>query len=173
MRRLTDQERIKKFMRALGAEAKETGRVYLTGGSCAVLLGWRSTTIDIDLKMVPEQDQLLRAILQLKEDLKINVELVCPADFIPEIPEWASRSPFVGQEGRLSFYHYDFYSQTLAKIERGHAKDLADVRQMISKGLIEAKQVMRYFDEMEPNLYRYPAIDPASFRKSVYKFFKK
>ena len=39
-------------------------RVYLTGGATAVLHGWRSTTIDLDLKLVPDDDALLRADAQ-------------------------------------------------------------------------------------------------------------
>lgn len=44
-------------------------RVYLVGGATAVLLGWRPTTIDVDLVMRPEDDTLLRAIAGLKESL--------------------------------------------------------------------------------------------------------
>jgi hypothetical protein len=38
------------------------------------------------------------------------------------------------KQGRLSFFHYDFYSQALAKIERGHAQDIGDVRHMLAGG---------------------------------------
>ncbi len=43
-------------MRSLGAEAREAGRVYLTGGASAVLRGWREGTVDVDIKIVPEND---------------------------------------------------------------------------------------------------------------------
>jgi hypothetical protein len=33
---------------------REHGRIYLTGGATALLYGWRSTTIDVDLKANPE-----------------------------------------------------------------------------------------------------------------------
>ena len=172
MRELTDPERIEKFMQALGAEAREAGRVYLTGGACAVLLGWRATTVDIDLKLVPEQDRLLQALPRLKEDLRVNVELASPADFIPEVPGWESRSLFVRQVGRLTFQHYDFYAQALAKIERGHAQDLEDVRHMLEQGLVAPDQLLHCFKEIEPFLYRFPALDPASFRRKVEKISK-
>jgi hypothetical protein len=55
MRALADAERIRRFMRELGAASSRPARVYLTGGATAVLLGWRTSTIDVDLKMVPEQ----------------------------------------------------------------------------------------------------------------------
>jgi len=33
----------------------------------AVLLGWRSTTVDVDLKLVPVSDELVRAIPTVEE----------------------------------------------------------------------------------------------------------
>jgi len=64
-------------------------------------------------------------------------------------------------------YHYDFYAQALAKIERGHSQDLQDVQAMLDRGLITPQAVRRHFDEIEPLLYRYPAISPAAFRRAV------
>ena len=167
MRQLTDGDRIRQLMHALGAKARQTARLYFTGGATAVLLGWRKTTIDVDLRIVPESDRLLRAISSLKDELQMNIELACPADFIPEIPGWEDRSLYVTSEGRIAFYHYDLYAQALAKIERGHVQDLQDVRAMIERGLIDRQTTQRYFNEIEPFLYRYPAINPPSFRQAV------
>ena len=154
-------------MRALGAETDVLARVYFTGGATAVLLGWRPTTIDVDIRVIPKSDRLYRAIPALKESLEINVELASPADFIPELPGWEERCMFVCQENRLSFHHYDFYAQALAKIERGHTQDLADVQEMILRHLVDPSQALRFFDAIEPRLYLYPAIDPPAFRRSV------
>jgi len=154
-------------MGALAAEADVEARVYFTGGATAVLIGWRSTTIDVDIKVVPEHDHLLRAIPRLKERLQINVELASPDQFIPPLPGWEERSPFVSREGTVSFYHYDLYAQALAKIERSHAQDLQDVREMLRRGLIEQHRLLTYYRHIEPELYRYPAVDPATFSRSV------
>lgn len=167
MRPLVDADRLRLFMRAIGAAAAESGRVYLTGGATAVLVGWRSSTIDVDMKMDPEQDSIFRALSTLKETLQINIEMASPGDFIPELPGWQDRSPFIAKEGRISFHNYDFYSQCLSKIERGHARDAKDVRQMLARGMVEPDRLMGYFETIEPLLYRYPAIDPPSFRKAV------
>lgn len=167
MRQLTNADRIRQLMRALGAQASQATRLYFTGGATAVLLGWRATTIDVDIRIFPESDPLLRAIPPLKEELQMNIELACPADFIPQIPGWEDRSLYITSEGRLAFYHYDFYAQALAKIERGHAQDLQDVRAMIVRGLIVPQTMRRTFEEIEPLLYRYPAINPPSFRQAV------
>jgi hypothetical protein len=67
---------------------------------------------------------------RLKEQLGTNLELAAPDDFIPALPGWGDRSRYIGREGVVDFFHYDPYGQALAKIERGHAQDLADVREM-------------------------------------------
>ncbi len=154
-------------MRALGAEADRESRVYLTGGATAVLLGWRESTIDIDLKLEPETDRLLRALATLKETLELNIELAAPDQFIPELAGWRERSSWIAREGPLDFHHYDAFSQALAKIERGHAQDQADVAQMLDRGLVDSADLERRFAEIEPQLYRFPALDPASFRRAV------
>ncbi|HEX2223337.1 MAG TPA: DUF6036 family nucleotidyltransferase [Thermoanaerobaculia bacterium] len=167
MRRLVDEAGIRRFMKSLGAVAEKDVRLYFTGGATAVLLGWRASTVDIDIKLDPERDEVFRAIPKLKDQLQVNVELASPDGFIPPLPGWQERSAFIAREGRLSFYHYDFYSQALAKIERGHSQDLSDVREMLDRGLVEPKELLRRFEEIEPGLYRYPAVDPVSFRRAV------
>jgi len=173
MRRPVDAARIREFFRALGAEAREEAHLYLTGGTTAVLFGWRSTTVDLDIKMVPEHDALFRAIPALKDKLEVNVELASPADFIPELPGWQERSRFIVREGKIDFFHYDFYSQALSKLQRGHAKDLEDVREMIERELVEPQKAMELFEAMEGQLYRFPSIDPASFRRRVEASFRR
>ncbi len=154
-------------MAALDEAAEQTGRCYLTGGATAVLLGWRGTTIDVDLKLVPEQDAVLRAIPGLKDELQVNVELAAPGDFIPLPAGWEERSLLAEQGGRLAFYHFDPYAQALAKLERDHARDRDDVRALIRSGLVDPERLSRYFEEIEPQLYRFPAIDPPAFRERV------
>ena len=103
MRELADAEHIQRFMRALGGAADSDGACYFAGGATAVLYGWRQTTIDVDVRLVPETDAILRAIAVLKDTLRINVELAVPSDFIPVPAGWEDRSPFVEREVRLSF----------------------------------------------------------------------
>ena len=57
MRELADEERIGRFLLALGEAAVGEGTCYLTGGATAVLLGWRPTTVDVDIALDPEQDE--------------------------------------------------------------------------------------------------------------------
>lgn len=116
MRDLADETHIQEFMRALGRAAGIEGRVYLTGGATAVLYGWRTSTIDVDIKVIPDRDEV-------------------------------------------------------AKAERGHEQDLLDVKEMIASGLVDPAEARAQFEQIEPELYRFPAIDPASFRKAVEALF--
>jgi hypothetical protein len=167
MRELADAERIRAFMRAAGAAAAREGVCYLAGGATAVLVGWRATTIDVDIALEPEQDELLRALPAIKDELAINVELASPRDFIPLPQEWQARSISISREGLLSFEHFDPYSQALSKLERGHARDLEDVQAMLRLGLVEPERLRDLFAEIEPDLYRFPAIEPQRFRAAV------
>ena len=91
MRDLADQTKIVTFMRTFGRLAKSETEVFFTGGVTAVLVGWRDSTVEIDLKMIPELDELFRGIPEIKETQKLNVELASPPDFIPELPGWRDR----------------------------------------------------------------------------------
>jgi hypothetical protein len=104
MREEVNAQRIELFMKKLGNAARQAARVYLVGGSTAVLLGWRQSTIDVDIKLVPEANSILMAV--------------------PEL--FASR-------------------------------------------LIKPDRLIQLFSDIEPQLYRYPAIDPPSFRRAVEK----
>lgn len=167
MRRLADADRVQTFLEELGRAASKPVRLYLVGGATAVLKGWRRTTVDIDLKLVPDADELLRELPRLKNQLEINVELASPDQFIPELPGWEDRSLFLQQIGQLSVYHLDPYSQALAKIERGHVQDLTDVHSMLKDELIEPRRLRDLFEQIEPRLYRYPAVDPETFRRAL------
>src|SRR5688572_7566215 len=133
MREQVTSERLQEFMKALGDRVTQPTRIFLVGGSTAVILGWRDTTIDIDLKVVPESDESLQLFAGLKERLDVNIELASPDDFIPELPGWEARSTFIAQLAKVTFLHYDFYAQALAKLERGHASDLSDVKHLRSE----------------------------------------
>lgn len=172
MREKVSAERVEQFMKAIGRAGRKNARLYFVGGATAVLLGWRETTIDLDVKIIPEADEILRAIPHLKEDLRLNVELASPDDFIPPLPGWEERSTYIGKEGSIEFFHYDFYAQALAKIERGHSTDMLDVRHMIERGLIEPSRLMELFTRIEPFIYKYPAVDAETFRAAVEELLK-
>jgi hypothetical protein len=170
MRAETDRVRLERFLVALGGRVRGPGVVFLTGGATAIRYGWRQATIDIDLKADPEPAGFFEAIAALKDEIDVNVELASPDQFIPALPGWRERSEFVGAYGPLQVYHYDLYSQALAKLQRGHDRDLGDVDAMRRDGLIDPSRLLDLFRAIRPHIMRYPAIDPDAFAQRVERF---
>ena len=170
MRGVTDRAKIETFMTALAERVRGPGRIYFTGGGTAVLFGWRSTTIDLDLKAEPEPKGFFEAIAELKETVDLNLEMASPDDFIPALPDWRERSIFIARRREIDYYHYDPYAQALAKIERGHDRDLADVRAMFRLALVERERLLELFDAIEPELIRYPAVEAKALRADLTAF---
>lgn len=167
MRAEADDRRIRELMRELGARARSPARVYLVGGATAVLQGWRAATVDVDLRFVPENRDLYEALPALKDRLDINIELAWPSQFLPELPGWEDRSPWIETVGPVHFHHYDPYSQLFAKIERGHARDRTDVAALLASEWIDRDEAWRLFEAIEPELIRYPALDPVVVRRKI------
>jgi hypothetical protein len=170
MRDLTDATKLRRFLEELGRGARSSGNVYLVGGASAVLIGWRGTTVDVDLKLEPEPAGVFELIGKLKDTLNLNVELASPDQFIPAVPGWAERSLSIGKYGQVSVFHYDFVGQALAKIERGHDRDLNDVRAMLTRTLVTAEQLRHAFAQITPLLVRYPHLDAATFAAKIDAF---
>lgn len=170
MRKMLDTLLLDKVLQELGHIAQGPGHIYLTGGACALLLGWRQSTVDIALKLDPEPKGIFEGIRNLKQRLDVNIELASPSDFIPELPNWRERSVFINTYSRVSFYHYDFYSQALSKIERGHDRDLKDVEQMCKLNLIQKSELLDYFNKISPQILRYPSLDETIFKQRVLDF---
>lgn len=170
MRHEADADRVRALARDLGRHAGQRVRLYLTGGATAVLIGWRASTVDVDIRPEPDDEALFRRLPAAKEAVDVNIELASPPDFIPELPGWRERSVFAFTEGNVDVYHFDPYSQALSKLEPGLDRDLDDVAAMRAHGLVEPARLRELFEEIEPGLYRYPAIDPATFRHRVETF---
>ena len=165
MRKAVDLGRLGRFLEALGKALEHPATIYLVGGASAVLSGWRQTTRDVDL--YAEDDALLRLIPRLKEELSTSVETASPLDFVPELPGWRDRSPYVRTEAQLTVRNFDFYSQALSKIERGFDTDRADVRAMVEIGLVDPARLLELFEAVADQLYRFPAINADELRSGV------
>jgi len=141
--------------------------MYLTGGATAVLEGWRPSTVDIDVRFEPDSDAALRQIAELKERLRVNVELASPLDFLPPLEGWRDRSRFRFRSGSLEVFDFDPYSQALAKLERGFELDLRDVSEMVRTEQVDPAKLLELFEGLEGELFRFPAVDPARLRQAV------
>ena len=172
MRSNIDPEKIEQLMEILGREARGSGSVYFTGGASALLIGWRSSTVDIDIRLDPEPPGIFQAIAKLKQKLNINIELASPQDFLPPLPGWRDRSVFIGKRGKILFYHYDFTAQALSKLSRGYDRDLSDVRAMYAQGLISLDDVSNCLSAIEPELIRFPSLNPETLKSRLSNFIE-
>jgi hypothetical protein len=170
VRGLVDADTIRRLLVELGRRSRGPGRVYLVGGATALLEGWRQSTVDVDLKLDPEPEGIFEAIAELKDELRINVELAAPDQFLPPLRDWRDRSRFIARHGEIDFFHYDLRAQALSKLARGYERDLGDVRAMLDRGLTSAAEIRDGLEQMRSGLVRYPALDAASFVRRVNDF---
>jgi hypothetical protein len=173
MRPNIDSQKIERLMKVLGREAQGSGCIYFTGGASALLIGWRTSTVDVDIRLDPEPPGIFQAIAKLKQELNINIELASPQDFLPPLPGWRDRSVFISQQGQISFYHYDFTAQALSKLSRGFDRDINDVQAMYEQNLFSLKELRDCFEAIAPELIRFPALNPDVIRRRVESFIER
>jgi hypothetical protein len=170
MRPNVDPQKIQRLMQILGREARGAGCIYFTGGASALLIGWRSSTVDVDIRLDPEPPGIFQAIAKLKQDLNMNIELASPQDFLPPLPGWRDRSVFICQQGQISFYHYDFTAQALSKLARGFDRDIRDVQAMYEQKLFVLEKLRDCFETISSELIRFPSVNPEALRSTVENF---
>ncbi|MBD2415768.1 hypothetical protein FACHB389_22785 [Nostoc calcicola FACHB-389] len=173
MRPNVDSQKIERLMQVLGREAQGSGCIYFTGGASALLIGWRNSTVDVDIRLDPEPPGIFQAIAKLKQELNINIELASPQDFLPPLPGWRDRSVFIGKQGQISFYHYDFTAQALSKLSRGFDRDIKDVQAMYKQKLFSLRELQDCFEAIAPELIRFPSLNPDVLRSKVENFIER
>ncbi len=72
MRRPVTAAHVEEFMKALGRGVTVPARIFFVGGATAVLLGWRDSTIDIDLKTIPDRERFCTTIFTLKRSRRLS-----------------------------------------------------------------------------------------------------
>jgi hypothetical protein len=173
MRANVDAQKLERLMEVLGREAQGSGCIYFTGGASALLIGWRNSTVDVDLRLDPEPLGIFQAIAKLKQELNINIELASPQDFLPPIPGWRDRSVFIRKQGQISFYHYDFTAQALSKLSRRFDRDIKDVEAMYKQKLFSLNELRDCFEAIVPELIRFPSLNPDILRSRVENFIER
>lgn len=164
MRRPLDLDRLRQVLAALGRACRSPGVIYVTGGATALLQGWRSTTVDLDLKLDPEPEGVFAAIARIKQEFDVNVELASPDDFLPQLADWREQSPLIDRFGQVEVRHYDLRAQALAKLARGFERDVADVHAMFERELVTCEALHLAFEQMEARLERFPRVSAAELR---------
>jgi hypothetical protein len=154
------------FFRRLGERLGGQGDLYLLGGSALSLLGNPRTTVDIDYAFepgMPAAKRLETAIAELAADMRLDVEAVPIAEFVPLPPRAYERRRLIGHYGQLTVYVFDPYTIALSKIARGFEADLEDVMFMLHQRLIEFEELKRYFHVVLPDAGKADII-PDEFR---------
>jgi hypothetical protein len=154
---------------ARSAKPKRSYRIYLVGGGTAVLEGWRESSIDADL--YADQDEIFRDVQNIKERLSLNIEFARPEDFVPPLEGTESRHVLIETVDRVSFYHYDPYAQLLSKIVRGFARDLADAKAFVARGMVDPHRFQALVQGIPDSAYsKYPRLSAGAVRGAVDDF---
>ena len=159
MREELTRERMVALMKELARTAPRRGahRVYFVGGGTAVYLGWRRSSIDVDL--FSDKDIVFRDIQKIKERLNINIEFARPEDFVPPLRGTAGRHVFVDTIGSITFYHYDPYAQLFSKVVRGFQRDLDDAREFIRSRMVDPLKLRSLVAAITDSAYaKYPSL---------------
>jgi hypothetical protein len=171
MRRSVDRAALRELMAELARSAPSGGRhrVYLVGGGTAVLQGFRSSTIDVDLHT--DEHSIFREIQSIKERLRLNIELVRPENFVPPLAGTNERHVFIETIGPVSWFHYDPYAQLLSKLVRGFSKDLEDARNLVRSGMVELSRFRQLVREIPSEAWTsYPSLSPSAVATVVGDF---
>ena len=168
MREELTRERLLLLMKELAKTAPRRGRfrVYLVGGGTAVYLGWRRSSVDVDL--CADSDAVFRDIQGIKERLNVNIEFARPEDFVPPLKGSADRHVFIDTVGSVTFYHYDPYEQLLSKIARGFQRDMDDAREFLRSGMVDPRKFRSLVAAIPDSAYaKYPNLSRAGVEKAT------
>lgn len=171
MREEITRERLGLLMKELARTAPRgrTYRVYLVGGGTAVHLGWRRSSIDVDL--FSDQPDVFKDIQAIKERLGVNVEFARPEEFVPPLRGTLDRHLFVDTIGPISFYHYDPYAQLLSKVVRGFQRDLDDARDFVGRGMVDPELFRSLVAGIPDSEYaKYPSLSRRGVERAVAMF---
>lgn len=167
MRQRVTRTEIEQFLKDIGKNVHQPGRLYLVGGAALVHMGVRSgSTLDIDVVIeAANEDELVMAIRRIVQQRQINIEFASPGDFIPLPSQWTAQAKYVGRYGSVDVFYFDFYSLALSKISRGSDRDLIDVKLLLQQKLITLDELDAAFQEILPRMGKRPYInlDPQKF----------
>ena len=158
---------LERFLQRLGERYPGQGDLYLLGGCALCLLGNPRTTVGVDYTLELESESLVQfqeALSEVAAEMRLDVDEVPLAEFIPLPPQARERRRLVGRYGQLDVYIFDLYSIALSKIARGFEADLEDVLFLLREGMIEFRELEHHFDIILPEA---PSADiiPSEFRE--------
>jgi hypothetical protein len=135
----------------------------MMGGSALCLLGSPRETLDVDYSVEDAPPEMEIVLKQLSAELRLDLEAVPMAEFIPLPPEAQQRRRFVGRYGQVDVYIFDLYSIALSKIARGFESDL-EVEFLLDRSLIAWDTLETHFKAILPRV-RSVDIDTKEFQQ--------
>lgn len=153
---------LQQFLQRLGEQFHHPAKFYLLGGSALCLLGSPRETLDVDYSLETPSREIEKILKQLSSELRLDLESVPLAEFIPLPPNSEKRHRFLGRYGQVDVYIYDLYSIALSKIARGFESDLEDVEFLLGQRLIEWNELEAHFKSILPRAKK-ADIDPKEF----------
>ena len=137
-------DQIHAFLTELGSRYGHQATLLLLGGSALCLLGSERPTLDIDyVGSDLRKDALQRIIEQIAQELRIPVDAVPIAQFVPMPTGADDRRLLIGQFGSIEVYVLDPYTIALSKLDRGFETDIEDIVFLIRRNLITFEQLER------------------------------
>lgn len=161
------QPALQSFLEGLGKRYPGQATLYLLGGCALGLLGNPRTTVDIDYTFEIESEALepfQEVLAELAVEMRLDVDEVPIAEFVPLPPHARDRHRLVGRYGDLDVYIFDLYTIALSKIARGFEADLEDVLFLLHEDLIEFGELERHFQTILPEAAKADII-PSEFRE--------
>ena len=160
---------LREFMRAVGKIVKQQATFYSTGGSTAILYGFREGTIDIDI--AGDMDEIFSHIPDLKKQMNINIEMTKPTDFVPSLQGEKDRHLPIATFGKASFMHFDPYAQAFSKIVRGHRTDIIDAKGLVTAKLVDVQRLVDIVRALPDETFaKYPRLDRTAVQVAVESF---
>lgn len=164
MRHFSQSHHIREFMKSLDEMSSDFSlpliRCYFSGGGTAVLMGWRESTIDIDIFLTDDKGQdasgpYASHIEKLKNKLQINIEFASPLLFIPVSHDWQKEAIYIQKFQRVAYFHFPLVYQLISKILRGYETDLQDAHNIIEHQNISQTKVLERVIRLKDQWPRY------------------
>ena len=135
---------INAFLKELGDRCPFPTTLVLLGGSALCLLGSNRPTLDVDYVGDDlHKDELQRIIEQVAQELRILVDAVPIAQFVPMPTDADDRRLLIGRFGSIEVYVLDPVTIALSKLDRGFDTDIEDIVFLIRRNLITFEQLER------------------------------
>ena len=114
---------------------------------------------------------MLYAILVAGDFVESQPDVIRMGEQVPLAEGAETRAQLVGEFGQATVYVFDLYSIALSKLARAAGKDVQDVKDMLSVGVITCRELRRHYESVAARFSKYVNRgDQAAFRRKVEGF---